>query len=69
MNVAENSFMKKIDYIMSERSMKRKWIIENIRICMNVNALLLLKKMLIPTGETLAITFERQYNLLKYSLC
>ena len=46
MNVAENSFMKKIGYIMSERSMKRKRIVENIRICMTVNMLLLLKKML-----------------------
>jgi hypothetical protein len=32
---------------------------------MNVNLILLLKKMLIPTGETSAITFDRHYNLKK----
>jgi hypothetical protein len=30
---------------------------------MNVNLVLLLKKMLISTGETSAITFDRHYNL------
>jgi hypothetical protein len=30
---------------------------------MKVNVLLLLKKILIPTGEILAITFDRHYSL------
>jgi len=34
---------------------------------MNVNLNLLLKKMLILTGETLVITFDRHYNLQKDS--
>ena len=32
---------------------------------MNVNMILILKKMLIPIEETSAITFDRDYNLQK----
>jgi len=62
MNVVENSFMKKTDYIMSEKNMNKRQRAESIRICMNINMMLLLKKMLISTGETLAITFDMQYH-------
>ena len=62
-NVAKSSFMKKIDCIMSEKSIRARSKSENTKIYMSINKRILFhKKMLIFIQETLAITSETQFS-------
>lgn len=64
MNVAKNSFMKKIDCTMSEKNMKKRSKAENRKICIDMKKrnLLLPRQMLMSILRTLVITFRPNFS-------